>query len=125
MLRKIKVIGFVLLTTSYVNAQENTAPAVSSSSSTNLAVDAKVEKKPELKITGAVDFHYRYDFNKQQGNNRTSFSNSQNSFALGMGSVKLEHTNNKVTAVIDLGFGTRASEFSYNESGILQAVKQA
>ncbi len=42
-----------------------------------------------------------------------------------MASVKLEHTGSKVGAVLDLGFGTRATEFSYNETGIFQAVKQA
>jgi Putative beta-barrel porin-2, OmpL-like. bbp2 len=83
------------------------------------------EKKPTLTISGSADVYYRYDFKKQAGNNKTSFTNSQNAFSLGMASVKLEHTGSKVGAVLDLGFGTRATEFSYNETGILSAVKQA
>lgn len=41
-----------------------------------------------------------------------------------MASVKLEHKTGKVDMVADLGFGRRAQEFSYNDDGILQAVKQ-
>jgi hypothetical protein len=41
-----------------------------------------------------------------------------------MASVKLEHKTGKVDMVADLGFGKRAQEFSYNDDGILQAVKQ-
>lgn len=124
MLRKIKAIGFVLLTTSYAYSQES-APSATTATSNQSQTDAKVEKKPVLNFSGSVDFYYRYDFNKQQTNNKTSFTNSHNSFSLGMASVKLEHSFNKVSAVVDLGFGTRASEFSYNETGILQSVKQA
>jgi len=44
---------------------------------------------------------------------------------LGMASVKADYTIGKVEAVADLGFGRRANEFSYNESGGLTAIKQA
>jgi hypothetical protein len=81
-------------------------------------------KSPSLLITGSADVYYRYDFGKTKANNLTSFTNSHNNFALGMASVKLEHKTDKVGAVLDLGFGPRASEFSYNEGGILQSVKQ-
>lgn len=80
--------------------------------------------KPTLSITGSADVYYRYDFGKTRFNNFTSFTNSHNSFALGMASVKFEHKGDKVGAVLDLGFGSRAAEFSYNESGITQAIKQ-
>jgi hypothetical protein len=80
--------------------------------------------KPLLTITGSADVYYRYDFAKTKANNYTSFTNSHNSFALGMASVKLEHKGDKVGVVADLGFGTRASEFAYNDNGLLQAVKQ-
>jgi hypothetical protein len=82
------------------------------------------EKKPTFTITGSADVYYRYDFAKTKVNNFTSFTNSQNSFALGMASVKFEHKSEKVGVVADLGFGTRAKEFSYNDEGILSAVKQ-
>jgi hypothetical protein len=82
------------------------------------------DKKPFLTISGSADLYYRYDFNKQVGNNRTSFTNTHNDFALGMASVKFEHTGSKVGFVADLGYGQRAKEFAYNDEGITQAIKQ-
>ena len=68
--------------------------------------------------------YYRYDFSKTKSNNRTSFTNSHNSFELGMATVKLEHKTSKLDVVADLGFGKRATEFSYNDNGILAGIKQ-
>ena len=81
--------------------------------------------KPSLLITGSADVYFKYDLSKQAGNNRTSFTNSQNAFSLGMASVKFEYSTPKVSVVADLGFGTRAAEFSYNDAGTLSAIKQA
>ncbi|GAC1426480.1 MAG: hypothetical protein NVS9B7_27510 [Flavisolibacter sp.] len=81
-------------------------------------------KPAPLSITGSVDVYYRYDFANTKANNLTSFTNSHNSFELGMASVKLEHKTAKVDMVADLGFGKRAQEFSYNDQGILAAIKQ-
>ncbi len=81
-------------------------------------------KASSLKITGSADVYYKYDFGKNKFNNYTSFTNSHNRFELGMASVKLEHKTSKVDVVADLGFGKRAQEFSYNDEGILAAVKQ-
>ncbi|MFI5188097.1 MAG: outer membrane beta-barrel protein, partial [Chitinophagales bacterium] len=82
-----------------------------------------------LTLTGSVDAYYRFNFQnaKDSGrtNNFTSFTNSQNSFELGMASVKADYTIGKVEGVADLGFGRRAEEFSYNDHGTLVAVKQA
>jgi hypothetical protein len=76
-------------------------------------------KKGNLAITGSVDAYYRYNFHnaKDSGhtNNYTSFTNSQNSFELGMASIKADYTIGKVEGVVDLGFGRRAEEFSYND----------
>jgi hypothetical protein len=83
----------------------------------------KEEPKPTT-ISGFVDAYYRYDFSANPANNRTSFTNSHNSFELGMASIKLEHTMGKVGFVADLGFGKRAQEFSYNDQGVAQAIKQ-
>ena len=77
-----------------------------------------------LTITGSVDAYYKYDFGESKWNTPTSFTQSHNRFELGMGSVKLEHKTAKVDVVADLGFGKRAQDFSYNDEGILQAVKQ-
>lgn len=86
-------------------------------------------KKGTLVLSGSVDAYYRYNFAnaKDSGhlNNLTSFTNSQNSFELGMASVKADYSIGKAGAVLDLGFGRRAGEFSYNDAGTLAAVKQA
>lgn len=86
-------------------------------------------KKGNLSITGSVDAYYRYNFAnaKDSGrtNNYTSFTNSQNSFELGMASIKADYTIGKVEGVADIGFGRRAEEFSYNDKGTLANIKQA
>jgi hypothetical protein len=82
------------------------------------------EKASVTTISGSADAYYRYDFGKSASNNLTSFTNSHNSFELGMASVKLQHSTGKVSVVADLGFGKRAQEFSYNDAGIMAAVKQ-
>jgi hypothetical protein len=92
--------------------------------STANAQDSTAAKDPFLKVSGSVDGYYKYDFNKTASNTYTSFTGTHNSFALGMGSVKLEHKGEKVSAVIDLGFGPRAKEFAYADEGITQAIKQ-
>jgi putative OmpL-like beta-barrel porin-2 len=86
-------------------------------------------KKGHLTIAGSIDVYYRYNFHNAkdsgQTNNYTSFTNSQNSFELGMASVKADYSIGKVDGVIDVGFGRRAEEFSYNDQGTLAAIKQA
>ena len=120
MLRKLFISIIALNSFVFVIAQEASVKVDTAA----VVADPAEEPKPSLSITGSADVYYRYDFGKTRGNNFTSFTNSHNSFALGMASVKLEHKGNKVGAVLDLGFGTRATEFSYNEAGISQAVKQ-
>jgi len=113
MLRKISSLAiFSMALGSYVQAQDST-------------------KKGPLVITGSIDAYYRYNFHnaKDSGitNNYTSFTNSHNSFELGMASVRADYTTGKVTGTLDLGFGRRAEEFSYNEkaTGLGTAIKQA
>jgi len=91
---------------------------------TTTAFSQDSTKAPALAVTGSADVYYKYDFGESSFNNYTSFTGSHNRFQLGMGSVKLEHKTAKVDVVADLGFGKRAQEFSYNDQGILQAVKQ-
>lgn len=83
----------------------------------------ETEKVSPLHISGSVDAYFQYNLAKQN-NNFTSFTNSQNSFALGMASLKAEYRTSKTGIVIDLGFGPRQEEFAYNDDGLLQAVKQ-
>lgn len=75
-----------------------------------------------LSFTGSADVYYKYDFGKT--NNLTSFTNTHNSFAPGMASVKLQYQTGKTDMVADLGFGNRAKEFSYNDKGVTAAIKQ-
>ena len=88
-----------------------------------------------LTVSGSIDGYYRYNFAGKQ-NNYTSFTNSQSSFELGMASLRADATalSGKVGATVDLGFGRRAEEFSYNDGAAnagkngfltLAAVKQA
>lgn len=95
------------------------------------------ESKGELQVNGSVDVYYRYNFanakNAGEINNFTSFTNFHNSIELGMASLTASYTKGKAGLVIDLGFGTRAREFSYaeepdgagNGSAVLQSIKQA
>lgn len=82
-----------------------------------------------LTISGSVDAYYRYNGGKDNTNSKTSFTSSQNSFELGMASVRADATalSGKIGATVDLGFGNRAKEFSYNDNGNngLQYIKQA
>ncbi len=85
---------------------------------------ASTTTEPFLKISGSVDGYYKYDFSKTATNTFTSFTQTHNSFSLGMASVKFEHKGEKISAVADLGFGPRAKDFSYTDDGITQAIKQ-
>ncbi|MBS1512357.1 MAG: porin [Bacteroidetes bacterium] len=79
-------------------------------------------------ITGSVDGYYRYNFNNPKTapyNSATSFTQSQNSFELGMASLRADHSFGKVSATIDVGFGKRAEEFAYNDANTMLAIKQA
>lgn len=75
-------------------------------------------------ISGYADVYYKYNFNKNVTDNKTSFTNSQNSFELGMISLKVQHAFGKVSFLGDIGFGKRVQEFSYNDSSTSVAIKQ-
>lgn len=81
-------------------------------------------KKATTVFSGSVDAYYRYNLSDAPGktNNLTSFTNSQNSFELGMASVRVDHSKGKIAATADLGFGKRAQEFSYNDAGTTLAI---
>ncbi|QIX61822.1 porin [Hymenobacter lutimineralis] len=82
---------------------------------------------PPYKLSGYADVYYRYNFQNPKDapyNNLTSFTNSHNSFELGMISLKGEHTIGKVGMVADIGFGRRAEEFSYADDKTRFIIKQ-
>ena len=107
MTTKIGSSVFCLVVFTNVNAQDTT-------------------KNASIKFSGNADIYYRYDFNqpKVPYNNFTSFSNSQNSFELGIISFIAEHNIGKVGMLADVGFGKRANEFSYNDEKSSLAIKQ-
>ena len=78
-------------------------------------------------FSGSVDVYFRNAFNsiKENSNNFTSFTNSNQKTQLGMASAKVDYTKGKFFATVDLGYGKRAEEFSYNDKGVLTNIKQA
>lgn len=112
MLQKILSVGVGLLCLSASAMGQATAGADTTAAA------------PSTVFTASADMFYRYDFAKTAGNNRTSFTNSHNSFELGMASVKAEHSFGKVGMAADLGFGRRAEEFSYADANTRFAIKQ-
>jgi len=123
MLRKL-FVAFIAIQLSVFMYGQDVAVVTTPPTTTPAGNEDATEKKPFLSITGSADVYYRYDFAKTKANNFTSFTNSHNSFQLGMASVKLEHKSDKVGFVADLGFGQRAKEFAYTDEGITQAIKQ-
>jgi len=98
---KVKFLSIFFLGLSfYANAQDSTKP-----------------ESPKPTITGSVDVYYRFNLadSKTSNNNPTAFTNSQNSFELGMASIRADHSFGKASATVDLGFGRRAQEFSYTD----------
>lgn len=94
----------LLLTTTLTFAQETT-PA----SATTFA--------------GSADAYYKYDFSGID-NSLTSFTNSHNSFELGMASIEASHKMGKASVFVDLGFGSRAAQFTYNDDSTTFMIKQ-
>jgi hypothetical protein len=84
----------------------------------------KTEKKSNFTFSGFVDAYLRADFKNNIANNRTSFTNNTGNLALGMASLKVDYVVKKLSLTADLGVGKRAKEFSYNDKGVLAAVKQ-
>lgn len=122
MLQKFLVAAIGLLSFTFSNAQTASLADIPAVPAAKLAEDQK--KEPALIITGFADAYYKYDFANTRANSFTSFTQTYNSFALGMASIKFEHKGDKVSAVADLGFGPRAKDFSYTDDGITQAIKQ-
>jgi hypothetical protein len=84
-------------------------------------------KKSNTTFTAYVDGYFRGLLKNGDGsnNNYTSFTNSHNSFQLGMASIKIDQSFGKLIASVDLGVGKRANEFSYNDHNVISNIKQA
>ncbi len=123
MLQKIVATAMFTYAVFVCPAQVNYILALTDTLVSGSVPDEMAPPKKSLRISGSADVYYRYDLH-EQGNNYTSFTNTHNSFALGMASLKFAYESGKTTAVADLGFGARASDFAYNDEGLLSAVKQ-
>lgn len=76
-----------------------------------------------LKLSGSADVFYKADFSGKN-NTFTSFTAPNNSFEIGMFSLKLTHNAGKFTTTADIGIGNRAEQFNYNESNSKLLIKQ-
>lgn len=94
----------VLLTTTFTVAQQTT-PATATT------------------FAGSADAYYKYDFSGID-NSLSSFTNSHNSFELGMASIEASHKIGKAAVFVDLGFGNRAAQFTYNDDSATFMIKQ-
>ncbi len=74
-------------------------------------------------FAGSADAYYKYDFSGID-NSLTSFTNSHNSFELGMASIEASHKMGKASVFVDLGFGNRAAQFTYNDDASTFMIKQ-
>jgi hypothetical protein len=102
-MKKVALTLALMLTTTLTFAQDATAPATT--------------------FAGSADAYYKYDFSNID-NSYTSFTNSHNSFELGMASIEASHKMGKASVFVDLGFGKRASQFTYNDDATTFMIKQ-
>ena len=123
MLRKI-FLGTVLFFNLISIYAQTESISEAGTDSAILKAPLQEQSRPKPVISGSVDVYYKYDFNKQPGNSKTSFTNSHNSFELGAARIKIEHSIDKVGMVAELAFGKRAEEFSYNDDNNLAAIRQ-
>ena len=82
-------------------------------------------QSPLFRIGGRTYYRFNFHNAKDSGytNNYTSFTNSQNSFELGMASIKAaDYSIGKVDGVVDLGFG-RKRLMSFHNDGDLDQNK--
>ena len=105
-MKKVITILALVLTTSISFAQEDT-------SSTS----------PATTFAGSADAYYKYGFSGISSG-YTSFTNTNNSFELGMVSLEASHKWKKASVFVDLGFGSRAKEFTYNDNNYTFMIKQ-
>ena len=74
-------------------------------------------------FAGSADAYYKYDFSSVP-DGYTSFTNTENSFELGMASIEASHSWDKASVFVDLGFGSRAAQYNYNDTPYTFMIKQ-
>ncbi|MFV8369252.1 outer membrane beta-barrel protein [Flavobacterium sp. LB2R40] len=90
---------------------------------TTLTFAQEIKTVPATTFAGSADAYYKYDFSGID-NSLTSFTNSHNSFELGMASIEASHKMGKASVFVDLGFGNRATQFTYNDGAETFMIKQ-
>ncbi len=124
MVQKILATCLAVFCSTLANAQLAAVLTPGDTMSATPVAPAAAKPAPMPTFTAAADIYYRYDLGKTAANNRTSFTNSHNSFELGMITVKAEHHTGKIGLVADIGFGKRAEEFSYADDQTRFIIKQ-
>jgi Putative beta-barrel porin-2, OmpL-like. bbp2 len=111
MVKNLKLLIVAIGSFVYVKGQDSTKTAAPPPK-----VDS-VAPSPATTFSGSLDLYYRYNFANSPStfNNYTSFTNSQNSLELGMATIRADHSWAKAGVTVELGFGRRAQEFSYND----------
>jgi Putative beta-barrel porin-2, OmpL-like. bbp2 len=115
MVKNLKLLIIAIGSFVCVRGQDSTK-AVPATPAPAPKVDS-VPPSPATTFSGSLDLYYRYNFANPPGslNNYTSFTNSQNSFELGFATIRADHSWAKAGVTVELGFGRRAQEFSYND----------
>ena len=101
----LQIVGFCLVAIYSANAQEGTTIL------------------PGTTFAGSADFYYKYNF-AEVDTSYTSFTRSRDSYEIGMASIEASHKLGKASIFVDLGFGSRASEFTYNDAENTFMIKQ-
>lgn len=102
---------------------KNQLAAIALLLTTTLTFAQETTPAPATTFAGSADAYYKYDFSGID-NSLTSFTNSHNSFELGMASIEASHKMGKASVFVDLGFGSRAAQFTYNDDSTTFMIKQ-
>ncbi|WP_298501551.1 outer membrane beta-barrel protein [uncultured Maribacter sp.] len=94
---------------------------------TTFAQEEEAAEKPKLEISGSVDAYYRTTFNDAGAATTatsTSFAN-QTGFALGMANLVGSYETGSTGVVVDLVFGPRGTEATFNNDVLNGIINQA
>ena len=85
------------------------------------------ESKSMLNVSAYVDAYYQYNTNNplSGSNSGRVFDLAHDNIALGLVQTKLDYTNKKSNAVIDLTFGANAEYGNFGNAGSAISIKQA
>ena len=118
----LPILAFLCLLNTYLTAQEMTSVEAEPLPILTSTEEPEEEKEESsFSISGFVDAYYQYSFNEQAF--PTSFTESHNSFSLGMANVVLSKEG-KVGFVADLAVGPRAEVANGYNGSTLAAIKQ-